>query len=140
MLMINNHFAQFQLPDKLLVTLNVLPISVATWNFLFVRYSVDFIFKENFFKSIIYIPWISQTTRFSVLNTDNSLIFENSVSIDSSSGKITYSIFPLIQKVLLACAKDTTNVSVLYSFLKTLQLMTNDRKRYSAAREIFNHQ
>jgi hypothetical protein len=36
MLMINNHFALFQLPGNLLITINVLTIFVVTRNFLFI--------------------------------------------------------------------------------------------------------
>jgi hypothetical protein len=41
MLMINNHFARFQLPGNLFKTKNVLPIFVATRNFLFIYIVVE---------------------------------------------------------------------------------------------------
>jgi hypothetical protein len=42
MLMINYHFARFQLPGNLLKQKKVLPISVATRNFLFILFLTSY--------------------------------------------------------------------------------------------------
>jgi hypothetical protein len=71
MLMINNHFTLFQLPGNLPKTKkNVLPISVATRNFLFIYLCQSFCDANNF--SIPDLNTIRMKVAIRLLRTDNS--------------------------------------------------------------------